>query len=79
MVGKIKLNEIKSQSNRFFNRPDHNIFRSLFNGIEDNWIFEHNDPLKDEEIEIVKNTFKNFKFSYQKLLDLANTMCENSN
>ncbi len=50
-----------------FNMPYYNVFRSIFYGLSDNWIFEHNEPLSADEISGISNILSAYRKEYQKL------------
>lgn len=60
-----------------FNKPYHNIYRSITKGIVENWIFEHNEPLSDEVIKLIKLIFDNYRTVYDELwtqIELTHTI-----
>lgn len=44
-----------------FNEPYHNIYRSVTKVLGENWIFEHNDPLSQKQIETLKMVIRNYQ------------------
>lgn len=55
---------------QIFNKPYHNVFRSVIKGIKDNWILEHNELLSPKEIDVVERVLGKYKEEYQKSIDL---------
>lgn len=43
------------------NESYHNIYRSITKGIGENWIFEHNEPLSDGEMKLIKSILDNYR------------------
>lgn len=59
--------DVYLDSKECFNLNYNSIFRSVVKGPEGNWLFEHNEPFLQTEIETIIAIFKKYNDAYREL------------